>query len=76
MLFRSVGYVPEEISDSLVQSFVSHEKKMHRLRDDRMLAFFWLPVLIVVSICTLYSSFGSIKPFVDAILPFARSVRS
>lgn len=68
--------MPEEISDSLVQSFVTHEKTLHRLRDDRMLAFFWIPVLIVVAFWTLYTSFGSIQPFLlavaDAVVPFAR----
>ncbi|KAL8290396.1 hypothetical protein RQP46_002654 [Phenoliferia psychrophenolica] len=75
-LQRRVGYVPEEISDSLVQSFVTHEKTLHRLRDDRMLAFFWIPVLIVVAFWTLYTSFGSIQPFLlavaDTVIPFAR----
>ncbi|KAK4703523.1 hypothetical protein P7C70_g2691, partial [Phenoliferia sp. Uapishka_3] len=35
-LQRRVGYAPEDISDSMVQSYVTHEKKLHRLRDDRM----------------------------------------
>lgn len=45
-LQRRVGYAPEEISDSLAQTYGHHEKKMQGLKQDKMLFLFWIPILI------------------------------
>ena len=46
---RRVGYVPEEISDSVVQSYLHHEEKMKNLKHDKMLYLFWAPILFRTS---------------------------
>lgn len=45
-LQRRVGYVPEEISDRVVASYLHSEKKRTSLRHDRMLFVFWIPALL------------------------------
>lgn len=49
---RRVGYAPEDISDSVVQSYLHHERKMKNLKHDKMLYIFWLPILLRTSLPT------------------------
>lgn len=55
---RRVGHVQDEISDSVLQSYLHHERKIRKLKDDRMLFFFWIPVLLVVLGVALWKGWG------------------
>lgn len=45
-LQRRVGYIPDTISDRVVQSYLHAEKKRKSLRNDKMLFIFWIPALL------------------------------
>ncbi|KAM0754724.1 hypothetical protein T439DRAFT_321759 [Meredithblackwellia eburnea MCA 4105] len=78
---RSGGRPPSSSVSSTSSDLHSfQEQKPHRLRDDMMLAFFWLPILIIVSVCAIYNYETAIQPLLyalaDAVQPLLASIRS
>ena len=72
---RRVEHVQEEISDSVLQSYLHHERTIRNLKDDRMLFFFWIPVLLVVLGFAVWNGWAAVEgAVVDGLLP-ARVLR-
>lgn len=79
---RRVGYAPEEISDSVVQSYLHHEEKMKNLKNDKMLYLFWAPILFRTFPSAILSSSLTLTSLVHrsctrlGVVFFVRVVRS
>ncbi|KAG9122522.1 SPT3 Dosage dependent suppressor of Ty-induced promoter mutations-like protein [Ceratobasidium sp. 392] len=55
-LARRLGYYPTEVTDREVRAYTYHSQKMRKLKKDRMLVLFWLPILLIVIAWGLYQS--------------------
>ncbi|KAG8935102.1 SPT3 Dosage dependent suppressor of Ty-induced promoter mutations-like protein [Tulasnella sp. 418] len=55
-LARKLGYEPPNVTDRDVHAYTYHSRKMRRLKQDRMLLLFWLPILLIVLAWGLYES--------------------
>ena len=49
-LQRRAGYAPIEVTETVVKSYLRHEKVREGLKQDKMLFFFWLPILLCTSL--------------------------
>ncbi|KAG8721474.1 SPT3 Dosage dependent suppressor of Ty-induced promoter mutations-like protein [Ceratobasidium sp. 395] len=74
-LARRLGYYPTQVTDREVRAYTYHDQKMRKLKKDRMLVLFWLPVLLIVFAWGLYQSVPTaVRAVVHAIkelLPLA-----
>ncbi|KAJ1300298.1 hypothetical protein OPQ81_005121 [Rhizoctonia solani] len=55
-LARRLGYYPTEVTDREIRAYTHHDQKMRKLKKDRMLVLFWLPILLIVIAWGLYQS--------------------
>ncbi|CAE6437634.1 unnamed protein product [Rhizoctonia solani] len=55
-LARRLGYYPTEVTDREIRAYTHHSQKMRKLKKDRMLVLFWLPILLIVIAWGLYQS--------------------
>ncbi|KDN38539.1 hypothetical protein RSAG8_09428, partial [Rhizoctonia solani AG-8 WAC10335] len=55
-LARRLGYYPTEVTDGEIRAYTHHSQKMGKLKKDRMLVLFWLPILLIVIAWGLYQS--------------------
>ncbi|QRV82724.1 ankyrin repeats [Ceratobasidium sp. AG-Ba] len=55
-LARRLGYYPTEVTEREVRAYTHHSQKMRKLKKDRMLVLFWLPILLIVIAWGLYQS--------------------
>lgn len=73
-LARRLGADGGHVTDREVQAYTHYSQKMRRLKQDRMLYLFWLPILLIVLAWGLYEylpvAFGVLKASVRHFIPF------
>ncbi|CAE7073209.1 unnamed protein product [Rhizoctonia solani] len=74
-LARRLGYYPTEVTDREIRAYTHHSQKMRKLKKDRMLVLFWLPILLMVIAWGLYQSipvaFKAMASTIRSYLPLA-----
>ncbi|EUC58562.1 ankyrin-like protein [Rhizoctonia solani AG-3 Rhs1AP] len=74
-LARRLGYYPTEVTDREIRAYTHHSQKMRKLKKDRMLVLFWLPILLIVIAWGLYQSipvaFKAMAHTIQSYLPLA-----
>ncbi|CCO37813.1 hypothetical protein BN14_11973 [Rhizoctonia solani AG-1 IB] len=74
-LARRLGYYPTDVTDREIRAYTHHSQKMRKLKKDRMLVLFWLPILLIVIAWGLYQSipvaFKAMANTVRSYLPLA-----
>ncbi|QRW23864.1 ankyrin repeats [Rhizoctonia solani] len=74
-LARRLGYYPTEVTDREIRAYTHHSQKMRKLKKDRMLVLFWLPILLIVIAWGLYQSipvaFKAMANTIRGYLPLA-----
>jgi hypothetical protein len=66
-LQRRAGYAPTEVTETVVKSYLRHEKVREGLKQDKMLFFFWLPILLCTFPSPPTSSLTDTIPFYSRI---------
>ncbi|KAG9051680.1 SPT3 Dosage dependent suppressor of Ty-induced promoter mutations-like protein [Tulasnella sp. UAMH 9824] len=73
-LARRLGADGGHVTDKEVQAYTHYSQKMRRLKQDRMLFLFWLPILLIVIAWGLYENlpvaFGALKASIRHLIPF------
>ncbi|KAG8908048.1 SPT3 Dosage dependent suppressor of Ty-induced promoter mutations-like protein [Tulasnella sp. 403] len=77
-LARRLGYDPGHVTDREVDAYAYYSRKMRKLKQDRMLVLFWLPILLIVIAWGLYETIpialSTVKMTVGSRLPFRNPV--
>ncbi|KAG9018680.1 SPT3 Dosage dependent suppressor of Ty-induced promoter mutations-like protein [Tulasnella sp. 427] len=73
-LARRLGAEGGHVTDKDIQAYTHYSQKMRRLKQDRMLFLFWLPILLIVIAWGLYETLpvaiGALKSSVRHLIPF------
>ncbi|KAG9010186.1 SPT3 Dosage dependent suppressor of Ty-induced promoter mutations-like protein [Tulasnella sp. JGI-2019a] len=59
-LARRLGFLPGQVTDREIYAYAYYSRKMRKLKQDRMLVLFWLPILLIVIAWIFYESVNSL----------------
>ncbi|KAG8890680.1 SPT3 Dosage dependent suppressor of Ty-induced promoter mutations-like protein [Tulasnella sp. 332] len=76
-LARRLGFEPGQVADREIHAYAYYSQKMRKLKQDRMLLLFWLPILLIViawifyeSVYSLPIAFSAMRSNIQSLIPF------